>query len=158
MLLELGFEGGGAVVRGCFGRGAPAGLLRLMLELLVEPVDLCSSLGGLIGRGADVSLRLLELRLELSDPLACTLCVAGRCRLRLFELGRELLSSFAVLGGFGAGDVDKGLEVGRGVRVLLDVRFEFGGAFAGVVGGCVGVVEVALEPVCPLTVLHGFGG
>ncbi len=99
VLLELGFEGGGAVVRGGFGCGGLPGLLRFVFELLLEALDLCGALSDLIGCGADLSLRLLKLRLEPSGSLAGTLCALGRCGACLFELGRELLSPVAVLGG-----------------------------------------------------------
>ncbi len=73
VLLELGFERGGAVVRGGLGVGGVfSGLLSF-----------------------------LELRLELGDPLIELLLGAGGRRPGLFEFGRELLGPVAVLGGFG---------------------------------------------------------
>ncbi len=83
VLLELGFEGGGAIVCGGPGVG--------------------SVLGGLVC--------LLKARLEPGDPLAGTLCVVGRRGACLFELGRELVGAAAVLGGFRGGDVDERLQV-----------------------------------------------
>ena len=66
----------------------------------------------------------------------------------LFELGLELLGAGAVLGGFGAGDVDERLEVGGGdgggVGVLLELGFERGGALGGLLGL---LVELFLEAV-----------
>ena len=112
--------------------------------------------GGSILGSAGVVLCFLELRLELGDTVAHALDVVGRRRAGLIELGLELLGPVAVLGGFGAGDVEERLEVGGGsggsVGVLLELGFELGGALGGLLGL---LVELFLEP---LDLGAGLGG
>ena len=138
VLLELGFECGGAL----------GGLLGLLVELFLEPVDLGAGLGGSILGSASVVLCFLKLRLELGDTVAHALHLVGRRRAGLVELGLELLGPVAVLGGFGAGDVEERLEVGGGDRggvgVLLQLGFEFGGALSGLVAGGARLVAFGL--------------
>ena len=169
VLLELGFERGGAVVCGglgvCGGRGVCCGLRGfhgLAIELVLEAFDLGSAFCRLIRRGARIVLRCLKLGLELRDLLVDLLLGAGRGRTGLFELSLQLLRTGAVPGGFGAGDVDERLKISGGsggcVGVLLQLRLEFGGALSGLVGGGVRCVKVALQSVGPVAVLGGFGG
>ena len=107
-------------------------VLGLLVELFVEAVDLGAGVGGSILGAASVVLCFLKLRLELGDTVAHALHLVGRRRAGLVELGLELLGPVAVLGGFGAGDVEERLEVGGGDRggvgVLLQLGFELGGA------------------------------
>ena len=101
VLLELGFECGGAVLCGGFGGGALGGLL---VELFLEAVDLGADPGRVVSGG----------------------------RARPFEFTLEPVGTLAVFRRFGGGDVEERLEVGGGggggVGVLLELRFECGGA------------------------------
>ena len=156
MLLELAFERGGAVVRRGFGGsgalGGLLGLLGLLVALLREPVDLGSMFCGLIGCGARIVLRGLELSLESADPVAGTLRILGRRGPCLLEFNSELLGAAAVVGGFGGGDVDEGLEIGGGGGRLfrlflepsvkgLELRFADRGRCFGVGGTSAGLTD-----------------
>ena len=136
-------------------------LADLLVELLLEPVDLGAGLGGSILGSAGVMLCFLKLRLELGDTVAHALHLVGRRRAGLIELGLELLGPVAVLGGFGAGDVEERLEVGGGDRggvgVLLEVGFEFAGALSGLVAGGARLVAFGLESVGAVAMLLEFG-
>ena len=87
--------------------------------------------------------------------------VGRRSGSRLVELGLELLGPVAVLGGFGAGDVEERLEVGGGdgggVGVLLEVGFEFAGALSGLVAGGARLVAFGLESVGAVAMALEFG-
>ena len=126
VLLELRFECGGAVVRGGFGGGARRGL---PVELFLEAVDLGADPGRVVGGG----------------------------RARLVEFTLEPVGTLAVFRRFGGGDVDERLEVGGGsgggVGVLLELRFECGGALARLAGCGVRRVAVSLEFLSPVAVL-----
>ena len=102
--------------------GAPFGvLLQLRLELVDAPV-------GLLRGGA----RCVAFRGE-SVGVVCCCSLSGRrpvarfsdVRLGLVEFALEAVSPVAVLGGFGGGDVDEGLQVGRRGRGLLRLLGEF---------------------------------
>ena len=91
VLLELGFECGGGL----------GGLLGLLVELFLEPVELGVGVDGSGVGAVGVVLRFLELCLELGDPLARTLCLVGRGGTCLLQLVLKLPGAVAVLGSFG---------------------------------------------------------
>ena len=95
----------------CGGPGP--GLADLPVELLFEPVDLGAGFGGSSLGSASVVLCFVKLRLELGDTVAHA-CTRRQTCAGLIEFGLELLGPAAVLGGFGAGDVEERLEVGGG--------------------------------------------
>ena len=98
VLLELGFECGGAVLCGGFGGGALGGLL---VELFLEAVDLGVGVGG-SGLGAvGVVLGFLELCLEFGDPLARTLCFVGSGGMCLLQSVWSCSARLRCLRGFG---------------------------------------------------------
>ena len=131
VLLELGFECGGAILCVGFGGGAPRGLL---VELFLEAVDLGADPGRVVSGG----------------------------RARLFEFTLEPVGTLAVFRRLGGGDVDERLEIGGGsgggIGVLLELRFECGGALARLAGCGVRRVAFSLEFLSPVAVLHGFSG
>ena len=133
----------------------------LLVELFLEAVDLGVGVGGSGVGAVGVVLCFLKLRLELGDTVAHALHVVGRCRAGLIEFGLELLGPGAVLGGFGAGDVEERLEVGGGGRggvgVLLEVGFEFAGALSGLVAGGARLVAFGLESVGAVAMALEFG-
>ena len=109
-------------------------------------------LGGLlVFGGARVALDAGEEGFDLGDAGGGAFLCGRRSGSRLVELGLEVLGPVAVLGGFGAGDVEERLEVGGGDRgsvgVLLQLGVEFGGALSGLFAGGARLVAFGLEPV-----------
>ena len=162
VLPQLGFElGGPRVGGGCDLGGVLGGLAGLLVELCFEPVDLGAGVGGLVFGGTRVALDAGEEGFDLGDAGGGAFLCGRRSGSRLVELGLELLGPGAVLGGFGAGDVEERLEVGGGDRgsvgVLLQLRFEFGGALSGLVAGGARLVAFGLEPVGAVAMALEFG-
>ena len=166
-----GFGGGDVDERLEIGR-ARRRLFGLLLELGLQLRGGCVRVHRVGACGGEVGL---ELGRALLDQ--------RRGGTRGIEIGSELLSAVAVLGGFGGGDVDERLEIGRGRGRLFGLVLELGLELR---GGCVRVLrvgacggEVGLELGCALldqrrggtrgieigsaaastlTVLGGFGG
>ena len=133
----------------------------LLVELCFEPVDLGAGGGGLVFGGTRVALDAGEEGFDLGDAGGGAFLCGRRSGSRLVELGLEVLGPVAVLGGFGAGDVEERLEVGGGDRgsvgVLLQLRVEFGGALSGLFAGGARLVAFGLEPVRAVAMALEFG-
>ena len=110
-------------------------LVRLSFELAGDAFKFLTVLVSKTVGSLELSPDGTEFRFESADPVGCTM-FGGRAGLaRSLEFGLQLLGVFAVLGGFGGGDVDEGLEVGGGgrgfFRVLRELCLKFGDAVAG---------------------------